>query len=82
VAMAQARALGGLPVKRVLADLAVTRGLPQVLRTDNSLEFCGRAILTWAHARGMDPAADRAGQAHVERVYRIVPWPLPTRVPH
>ena len=33
--------------------LAITRGLPQVLRTDNGLEFCGRAMLTWAHARGV-----------------------------
>ena len=27
---------------------ATTRGLPLVLRTDNGLEFCGRAMLTWA----------------------------------
>jgi putative transposase len=53
VAVVPARALGGLPVTRVLDDLAVTRGLPQVLRTDNALEFCGRAMLTWAHARGV-----------------------------
>ncbi len=30
-----------------------TRGLPRVLRTDNGLEFCGRAMLTWAHERGV-----------------------------
>ncbi len=53
VAVVPARALGGLPVTRVLDALAVTRGLPQVLRTDNGLEFCGRAMLTWAHARGV-----------------------------
>jgi hypothetical protein len=40
-------------VTRVLDALAITRGLPQVLRTDNGLEFCGRAMLTWAHARGV-----------------------------
>jgi hypothetical protein len=33
VAALPARALGGLPVTRVLEALAVTRGLPQVLRT-------------------------------------------------
>ena len=38
---------------RVLDDLAITRGLPQVLRTDNGLEFCGRAMLTWAHTHGV-----------------------------
>jgi putative transposase len=79
VAVVPARALGGLPVTRVLDALAITRGLPQVLRTDNGLEFCGRAMLTWAHGRG-DAAADRAGQAHAERVHRIVQQPVPRRV--
>ena len=37
VAVVPARALGGLPVTRVLDQLAVTRGLPHVLRTDNGL---------------------------------------------
>jgi transposase InsO family protein len=41
VAVVPARTLGGLPVTRVLDRLAVERGLPQVLRTDNALEFCG-----------------------------------------
>ena len=53
VAVVPARAIGGLPVTRLLDDLAVTRGLPQVLRTDNGAEFCGRAMLTWAHQRGV-----------------------------
>jgi hypothetical protein len=53
VAVVPARALGGVPVTRVLEALAITRGLPQVLRTDNGREFCGRAMLTWAHARGV-----------------------------
>lgn len=51
VAIIPARALGGLAVTRVLDRLAATRGLPRVLRTDNGLEFCGRAMLTWAHER-------------------------------
>src|SRR6195256_6823591 len=37
VAVMPARALGGLPVTRILEGLAITRGLPQVLRTDNGL---------------------------------------------
>ena len=53
VAVVPARALGGLPVTRILDRLAIERGLPKVLRTDNALEFCGRAMLTWAHDRGV-----------------------------
>ena len=53
VAVVPARALGGLPVTRVPEQLAASRGLPQVLRTDNGPEFCGRAMLTWAHERGL-----------------------------
>jgi len=53
VAVVPARALGGLPVTRILDRLAIERGLPAVIRTDNGLEFCGRAMLTWAHTRGV-----------------------------
>lgn len=53
VAITTARALGGVQVTRVLEQLAATRGLPKVLRTDNGKEFCGRAMLTWAHAHGV-----------------------------
>jgi putative transposase len=53
VAIVPARALGGRPITRVLEQLAASRGLPQVLRTDNGPEFCGRAMLTWAHERGL-----------------------------
>jgi transposase InsO family protein len=44
VAIVPARALGGRPVTRVLEQLAASRGLPQVLRTDNGPEFCGRDV--------------------------------------
>ena len=53
VAIVPARALGGRPVTRALDRLALVRGLPRVLRTDNAQEFCGRALLTWAHERGV-----------------------------
>ena len=53
VAVVPARALGGLPVTRVFDRLARERGLPRILRTDNGKEFCGRAMLTWAHAQGL-----------------------------
>jgi transposase InsO family protein len=53
VATVPARAIGGLGVTRVLDRLAIERGLPAVLRTDNGVEFCGRTMLTWAHERGV-----------------------------
>jgi putative transposase len=53
VATVPARSIGGLAVTRVLERLAIERGLPAVLRTDNGLEFCGRTMLTWAHERGV-----------------------------
>jgi len=54
VAIVAARALGGLPLTRILDQLAIDRGLPKALRTDNGPEFCGRAMLTWAHNRNVD----------------------------
>ncbi|OIQ94135.1 integrase core domain protein [mine drainage metagenome] len=27
--------------------------MPQAIRTDNGKEFCGRAVLTWAHERSV-----------------------------
>lgn len=47
------RAIGGQSLPRMLDRLAVQRGLPQAVRTDNGKEFCDRAMLTWAHARGV-----------------------------
>lgn len=47
------RAISGEALTRILERLAVKRGLPQAIRTDNGREFCGRSMLTWAHARGV-----------------------------
>jgi len=33
--------------------LVMSRCLPKAIRTDNGKEFCGRAMLTWAHPRGV-----------------------------
>jgi putative transposase len=51
VAIEPERAISGRQVTRILDHLAQTRGLPQVIRTDNGKEFSGRAMLTWAHDR-------------------------------
>jgi transposase InsO family protein len=47
------RALGGLQLTRILDALAAGPGLPRAIRTDNGMEFCSRAMLTWAHERGV-----------------------------
>lgn len=49
VAIEVERAISGQGVSRVLDRLAVQRGLPQVIRTDNGKEFCGKAMVAWTH---------------------------------
>ena len=51
VAIVPERSISSHALTRILDRLAVQRGLPQAIRTDNGKEFCGRAMLTWAHAR-------------------------------
>ena len=53
VAIVPERSISGHVLTRILDRLAVQRGLPQAIRTDNGKEFCGRAMLTWAHTRGV-----------------------------
>lgn len=53
VAIDVERAISGHGVSRVLDRLALTRGLPKVLRTDHGKEFCGKAMVAWAHERGV-----------------------------
>ncbi len=50
VAIDVERAISGHRVARVLDRLAHSGGLPQVIRTDNGKEFCGKAMVAWAHA--------------------------------
>jgi putative transposase len=41
------RAISGHGVVRILDRLALSRGLPKVIRTDNGKEFCGKAMVAW-----------------------------------
>ncbi|AKO02654.1 IS3 family transposase [Xanthomonas oryzae pv. oryzicola] len=50
VAIEVERAISGHGVVRVLDRLAHNRGLPKMIRTDNGKEFCGKAMVAWAHA--------------------------------
>ena len=54
VAIEVERAISGQMLTRVLDRLALSRGLPRVIRTDNGKEFCGKAMVEWAHGRGVD----------------------------
>jgi transposase InsO family protein len=51
VAIEVEHAISGLMLTRVLDRLALSRGLPKVIRTDNGKEFCGKAMVAWAHGR-------------------------------
>ncbi len=53
VAIDVERAISGHGVVRVLDRLAHSRGLPKMIRTDNGKEFCGKAMVAWAHANGV-----------------------------
>lgn len=53
VAIVPERAIGGQSLTRILDRIALHRRLPQAIRTDNGKEFCGQAMLTWAHMRGV-----------------------------
>ena len=53
VAIEVDRAISGHGVVRVLERLALSRGLPRVIRTDNGKEFCGKTMLEWAFMRGI-----------------------------
>lgn len=53
VAIVPERAIGGDALTRMLDRLKRTRGLPQIIRTDNGKEFCGRVMLAWAHDHGI-----------------------------
>jgi transposase InsO family protein len=53
VAVEVERAFSGNGVARVLDRLALSRGLPQIIRSDNGKEFCGKAMVQWAHQRGV-----------------------------
>ena len=65
------RGISGCGAARVLDRLVLSRGLPRVLHTDNGKEFCGRAMLDWAHAKGVTLRLIEPGKpnqnAYIER---------------
>jgi transposase InsO family protein len=45
------RAISGHGLAKVLDRLALSRGFPDVIRTDNGKEFRGKAMMAWVHAQ-------------------------------
>jgi putative transposase len=62
VAIEVDRSLPGLRVVRVLQRLFETAGLPDMIVMDNGPEFSGRALDTWAYARGVQLRFIRPGK--------------------
>jgi putative transposase len=60
--------LGGARVVSVLERLAETRGLPNVITTDNGPEFTGRALDEWAYHKGVQLNFIRPGKP-IENAY-------------
>lgn len=53
VAVVPAHSISGQQVVRILERIGSRRRLPKIIRTDNGKEFCGKAMLTWAHEKGL-----------------------------
>lgn len=51
IAVVPEHSISGHQLVRILEQICALRGYPKVVRTDNGKEFCGRAMLTWAHER-------------------------------
>jgi transposase InsO family protein len=53
IAVSVEHCIGGEQLTRVLDGICSQRGGPTVIRADNGAEFCGKAMLTWAHRNGV-----------------------------
>jgi putative transposase len=51
IAVIADHSMGGLQLTSHLDQLAIGRGLPRIIRSDNGLEFVCKAMLNWAHER-------------------------------
>jgi putative transposase len=60
--------LGGTRVVQVLERLYETRGLPEVITTDNGPEFTGKALDEWSYRRGVKLNFIRPGKP-IENAY-------------
>lgn len=51
IAVVSEHNISGYHLVCILERICAHRGYPKVVRTDNGKEFCGRAMLTWAHEK-------------------------------
>ncbi len=69
-------AIGGDHLVRVLEQICSQRAYPRIIRSDNAKEFTGKAMLTWAHERGVKLRLIEPGKpnqnAYFERFNRTV----------
>ena len=70
LAIRAARSIRSADVIEVLAELMVTRGVPDHMRADNGPEFTARAVREWLGAGGSQDALHRAWVAVGERLHR------------
>lgn len=80
VAIEVERAISGHGVARVLDRLALTPGLPLVIRIDNGKEFCGKTMVTGGSRARSAAALDPARQAEPERLHRELQRPPARRM--
>ena len=53
VAIVPEHSIGGDHLTRLLDAICAQRGTPSIIRSDNGPEFTGKAMLTWAHQKGV-----------------------------
>jgi transposase InsO family protein len=53
IAIVPEHTIGGDHLTRILDSVCAQRGTPAVIRTDNGPEFTGKAMLNWAHRKGV-----------------------------
>lgn len=53
VAIVPQHCISGQQVVRILERIGSYRGYPKFIRTDNGKEFCGKAMLSWAHEKSV-----------------------------
>ena len=80
VAIVPARALGGLPVTRVLEAARGESWTSQVLRTDNGPSSVG-AMLTWAHERRLTLRLIEPGKPMQKALCRVLQRAVSRRMP-